>query len=420
MDLRSRLARFEPLHKPRDDDRAPNPPDEAALAALGFATEATAAGPVCLRSALVRVAPPGSLAPLTRVLTAPVPADVPAGGILLLDTETTGLSGGTGTLAFLVGTAWWDGDGLRVRQYLLTSPSAEDALLGSLAELAARFAVVVTYNGQTFDLPLLRTRGILCRRRGLLDGLAGLDLLPVARRLWGRRLPDCRQATVEVRSRLHPPRRGRHPRPSDPGRLVELRASRRDRDPARGLRAQPLGPAGHGRDPRRGHRAFAPAGRAAHAAVVALAGRLVPGASLRATVRRAGGGPDRRRGLDRRRAARRCAAGGAAALLRGRRPDPQTGARLGARRRAAGGVCASARPLAVGPPRGGDPLRTPAGRPPPGAGARAGAGRRAPRGAAAGPARRLSPSAGDGGVAPGGRRRHHGGGQPDGRMPWPT
>lgn len=198
MDLRSRLARFEPLNKPRDEDRAPTPPDEATLATLGFVTEASAAGPVCLRSALVRVAPPCSLTPLTRVLTAPVPADVPADGILLLDTETTGLAGGTGTLAFLVGTAWWDGEGLRVRQYLLTSPSAEDALLGSLAELAARFAVVVTYNGQTFDLPLLRTRGILCRRRGLLDGLAGLDLLPVARRLWGRRLPDCRQATVEI------------------------------------------------------------------------------------------------------------------------------------------------------------------------------------------------------------------------------
>ncbi len=197
MDLRSRLARFEPLNKPRDDGRAPTPPDEAALAAMGFVTVASAAGPVCLRSALVRIASPRSLAPLTRVLTAPVPADVPADGILLLDTETTGLAGGTGTLAFLVGTAWWDGDGLRVRQYLLTSPSAEDALLGSLAELAARFAVVVTYNGQTFDLPLLRTRGILCRRRGMLDGLAGLDLLPVARRLWGRRLPDCRQATVE-------------------------------------------------------------------------------------------------------------------------------------------------------------------------------------------------------------------------------
>lgn len=197
MDLRRRLARFEPLHKPRGDDRAPTPPDGEALAALGFVTEASAAGPVCLRSALVRAAPPRSLAPLTRVLTAPVPADVPADGILLLDTETTGLAGGTGTLAFLVGTAWWDGEGLRVRQYLLVSPSAEDALLGSLAELAARFAVVVTYNGQTFDLPLLRTRGILCRRRGLLDGLSGLDLLPVARRLWGRRLPDCRQTTVE-------------------------------------------------------------------------------------------------------------------------------------------------------------------------------------------------------------------------------
>jgi len=199
VDLRSRLARFGSPATASPDDVPPTcPPDDAALAALGFTSTPSTAGPVRVRSLLLRVAAPGPLAPLVPVLTAPIPADVPADRILLLDTETTGLAGGTGTLAFLVGTAWWEGDGLRVRQYLLASPSAEDALLGSLAELAARFAVVVTYNGQTFDLPLLRTRGILCRRRDLLADLAGLDLLPAARRLWGRRLPDCRQATVET------------------------------------------------------------------------------------------------------------------------------------------------------------------------------------------------------------------------------
>ena len=70
-------------------------------------------------------------------------------------------------------------------------------MLHELAALAAGFAAVVTYNGNGFDLPLLRTRGILARRRDLLAGLASLDLLPVARRLWGRRLEDCRQGTVE-------------------------------------------------------------------------------------------------------------------------------------------------------------------------------------------------------------------------------
>ncbi len=204
MDLRSRLARFGSPATARPDDTRPDdaiptrPPDDAALAALGFESIPSPAGLVRVRSVLLRAASPGPLAPLIPVLTAPLPADVTADRILLLDTETTGLAGGTGTLAFLVGTAWWEEDGLRVRQYLLASPSAEDALLGSLAELAARFAVVVTYNGQTFDLPLLRTRGILCRRRDLLADLAGLDLLPAARRLWGRRLPDCRQATVET------------------------------------------------------------------------------------------------------------------------------------------------------------------------------------------------------------------------------
>ncbi|MDO9171053.1 MAG: ribonuclease H-like domain-containing protein [bacterium] len=204
MDLRSRLARFgspataHPDDARLDDARPTGPPDDAALAALGFESIPSPAGLVRVRSVLLRAASPGPLAPLIPVLTAPLPADVTADRILLLDTETTGLAGGTGTLAFLVGTAWWEEGGLRVRQYLLASPSAEDALLGSLAELAARFAVVVTYNGQTFDLPLLRTRGILCRRRDLLADLAGLDLLPAARRLWGRRLPDCRQTTVET------------------------------------------------------------------------------------------------------------------------------------------------------------------------------------------------------------------------------
>jgi hypothetical protein len=142
--------------------------------------------------------PPRRLAALDRVVPHPAPAGLAVGDLLFLDTETTGLAGGTGTLPFLVGLGWWRRGAFRVTQYFLPSPAAERAMLAELARVAADFKAVVTYNGQTFDLPLLRTRGILARRR-LLDHLVGWDLLPVARRLWGRRLPDCRQQTVEVR-----------------------------------------------------------------------------------------------------------------------------------------------------------------------------------------------------------------------------
>ncbi len=120
--------------------------------------------------------------------------------VLFLDTETTGLMGGTGTLAFLVGVSWWQpGDTLRTRQFFLPSPAAEPRLLKTLAELAQPFAVVATYNGAAFDLPLLRTRALLNRLDDPLAGLAGWDLLVPGRRLWNRQLPDCRQQTVEAR-----------------------------------------------------------------------------------------------------------------------------------------------------------------------------------------------------------------------------
>ena len=86
----------------------------------------------------------------------------PAGGRLLyLDTETTGLAGGTGTYVFLVGVGFFDGDAFEVRQYFMRDLDEEPALLAAVGGLLDQFDGVVTYNGGGFDLPLLETRFVL-------------------------------------------------------------------------------------------------------------------------------------------------------------------------------------------------------------------------------------------------------------------
>ncbi len=77
---------------------------------------------------------------------------------LFLDTETTGLAGGTGTYPFLVGLAWWEGGGLEVEQLFMREYSEERSLLAALAERLAERPVLVTFNGKSFDWPLLETR----------------------------------------------------------------------------------------------------------------------------------------------------------------------------------------------------------------------------------------------------------------------
>lgn len=198
MDLRKRLARLERSAAPKAPPRGPDPPRHAFPADLSVTMEEGPAGPVWVRDEVHPIARPGH-APgvLAAGLTRPVPPGLAWGDVLLLDTETTGLAGGTGTVPFLVGVAWWEDGDLRCRQFLLPGPGAEPAMLAALEALAARFPLIAAFNGHSYDLPLLRTRGILARRRGLLADHATWDLLPLARRLWGRRLPDCRQGTVE-------------------------------------------------------------------------------------------------------------------------------------------------------------------------------------------------------------------------------
>src|SRR5262245_4637244 len=114
-----------------------------------------------------------------------------------LDTETTGLAGGTGTAAFLVGVAWLDGDRLRLRQYFMRDYHEEAALLHGLAADLAPFEHLVTFNGRTFDVPLLEARYRLNRERFPLAGARHLDLLHPARRLWKARLESCRLQSLE-------------------------------------------------------------------------------------------------------------------------------------------------------------------------------------------------------------------------------
>ncbi len=120
----------------------------------------------------------------------------PTHPLVCLDTETTGLGTGAGTVAFLVGIGRWEGPRYRVRQLFLPDYPDEPAFLAALAQELPATAWLVTYNGRSFDWPILVTRYRLhgCRA----PDLAGhLDLLSVARQLWRHRLPDARLATVE-------------------------------------------------------------------------------------------------------------------------------------------------------------------------------------------------------------------------------
>jgi uncharacterized protein YprB with RNaseH-like and TPR domain len=116
---------------------------------------------------------------------------------LFLDIETTGLSGGTGTVAFLIGLAWRDGDGLALVQYFLGDFDQEHALLWAVGQRIREAGVLVSYNGRTFDWPLLQTRLVMRRADPAWPSPPHLDLLTLARRIFKPRLPDCALQTIE-------------------------------------------------------------------------------------------------------------------------------------------------------------------------------------------------------------------------------
>ena len=106
---------------------------------------------------------------------------------VFFDTETTGLSGGAGTLAFLTGCGWFEPDGFRVRQWLLLSQAGEPAMLAALGRVIADTTLLVSYNGRSFDVPLMNMRWAFHRRENPFDDVPHFDLLPTARRLWRQR-----------------------------------------------------------------------------------------------------------------------------------------------------------------------------------------------------------------------------------------
>lgn len=209
-DLRARIAAV----LERTTRRTPPPPVDTTE--LPFITTETPLGPLSIRAQRLSAAHRIGRAPLlpSRDASAellallaldPMLASCNLRGALYLDTETTGLNGGTGTVAFLVGLAFWDGDGQLVLEQILVRNLGEEAPM--LAHVASRIrdaSMLISFNGKSFDMPLLRTRFVMAR----IDAPAEpphLDLVHVARRLHKSRMAgagggetwSCKLTTIE-------------------------------------------------------------------------------------------------------------------------------------------------------------------------------------------------------------------------------
>jgi uncharacterized protein len=174
--LRDRLTRLGAAPRPR-----PQPP--VRVLPRGFQEITTRFGPAVLREDVI-----------------PLPSlDPHPGNVAYVDTETTGLAGGSGTLAFVAAVARPIDCGLRVAQIFLPQPGMEAAFLHALRDEIAAADVVATFNGGSFDLPLLRTRWVMARMPGELTDLPHVDLLTLVRSLYRHRLESCTLRMVEER-----------------------------------------------------------------------------------------------------------------------------------------------------------------------------------------------------------------------------
>jgi uncharacterized protein YprB with RNaseH-like and TPR domain len=135
---------------------------------------------------------------LTLLANAPSDArTVAPSHLFFVDLETTGIAGGAGTYAFLVGCGWFAGGTFRTRQFFLSSFTAERAMLEAVTEAAGTAGTVVTYNGKSFDLPLMETRFALHRLPTPFAGMPHIDMLHPARRMWRGLDSACRLSTLE-------------------------------------------------------------------------------------------------------------------------------------------------------------------------------------------------------------------------------
>jgi len=117
--------------------------------------------------------------------------------IVFLDTETTGLQGGTGMVPFLVGVGYFEGDNFHMLQFFIRDFDEEPSMLHALGKLLERFHLIVTYNGAAFDIPLLETRFTLTRFDNPFSAMPHFDLLAGARRLWRNGHGSCRLVALE-------------------------------------------------------------------------------------------------------------------------------------------------------------------------------------------------------------------------------
>jgi len=202
-DLRARIqATLE-----RTARRAATPPARPDGGDLPFAAEETPSGTLYVRAQRLSATHRAGRLPLCggRAASAellallaldPSLAACDPGGALFLDTETTGLAGGAGTVAFLVGLAWWDERSLVLEQLLVRRLGEEAPVLERLADRVRRASMIVTFNGKSFDMPLLRTRFVMARVPPPAEP-PHLDLLHVARRIHAGRGNACRLVAIE-------------------------------------------------------------------------------------------------------------------------------------------------------------------------------------------------------------------------------
>jgi uncharacterized protein YprB with RNaseH-like and TPR domain len=206
-DLRARMRRvLERTAAPRPRPPVTRDDGDAGLCELPFFAEETPRGVLHRRVRRLSAAHRTGRAPayaardvdctlLSLLALDPGLAGVDLARALYLDTETTGLSGGTGTVAFLVGLAAFDEHGLFVEQLLVRSLGEESPMLAHVGERIEAASALVTFNGKSFDLPLLRTRFAMARLAPPPDR-PHLDLLHVARRVHGSK---CKLTMLEER-----------------------------------------------------------------------------------------------------------------------------------------------------------------------------------------------------------------------------
>ena len=128
---------------------------------------------------------------------AKAPATPELESLVFLDTETTGLSGGTGTMPFMIGAGRFIENQFVVEQFFVRNPAEETAQLAALSEFVEGVEGIVTYNGKAFDLPIINTRYIMQRLSNPFSAATHFDLLPYTRRIWKSRLGQCNLGNIE-------------------------------------------------------------------------------------------------------------------------------------------------------------------------------------------------------------------------------